>query len=166
MNTMAYLYCTPEWLEETNKAYQANPRFQESLKKLTATALYRVKAEPAWGIDTDIIFGAVVTKGMLSDLRFYSETEAKEKAPMVMVATPQQWKLILTKQHKFITDFMLGKIKLEKGSIAEALAVAPHADTFVDALTCVGLKFQDELTPQEVENYRKYASEFRARLGV
>lgn len=163
---MDCIYCTPEWLEETGRIYQATPRFQEAMKKLSVAIMYRVTAEPAWGIEKDLIFGAIVTKGALNDLRFYNEVEAREKAEMFLSASPQQWKLILRKEHKFITDFLLGKIKLEKGSMSNVLGVAPNADTFVDALTQVHLIFQDELDPQKLAEYRAYAAQFRQKLGL
>jgi hypothetical protein len=163
---MEYIYCTPEWLEESARIYRATPRFQEAFKKLTIRIFYRITAEPEWGIESDFIFGALVTQGMLDDLRFFSETEARAKADYIMAATPQEWKLILRKEHKFLTDFMLGKVKLELGSKVGVLGVAPYADTFIDAVTQVNLKFQDELTPQQLQEYRAYATEFRPRLGI
>jgi hypothetical protein len=163
---MEYIYCTPEWLEESSRIYRETPRFQEALKKVTTHICYRVTAEPTWGIDADFIFGAIVTEGVLNDLRFFSEAETKEKADFVMAATPQEWKLILRKEHKFLTDFTLGKIKLEQGSKVGVFGLAPYANAFIDALTQVNLKFQDELTPQQVNEYRQYASQFRSGLGV
>jgi hypothetical protein len=163
---MDCIYCTPEWLEETARIYQAIPKFQEALRKLSVAIMYRVIAEPAWGIEKDLIFGGIVTKGALSDFRFYNETEAKEKTEILLSASPQQWKLILRKQHKFVTDFLLGKIKLEKGSMSNVLSIAPNADTFVDALTQVNLIFQDDLNQQQLEDYRVYASQFRLKLGL
>jgi len=163
---MEYIYCTPEWLEESARLYRATPRFQEAFKKLTIRIFYRITTEPEWGIGSDFIFGALVTKGVLDDLRFFSEAEAREKADYIMAATPQEWKLILRKDHKFLTDFMLGKVRLELGSKVGVLGVAPYADTFIDAVTQVNLKFQDELTPQQLAEYRQYATEFRPRLGI
>jgi hypothetical protein len=163
---MDCIYCTPEWLEESARIYRATPRLQEALKKVTTRICYRITAEPDWGMDKDIIFGADVTEGALNDLRFFSEAEAKEKAEFVMAATPQEWKLILRKEHKFLTDFTLGKIKLEQGSKVGVFGLAPYANGFIDALTQVALKFQDELTPQQLDEYRQYASQFRTRLGV
>jgi len=163
---MDYIYCTPEWLEESARIYRATPRFQEALKRLSARVFFRVTAESAWGIDSDFIFGALVTHGVLDDLRFFSENEAKEKAEFIMVASPQEWKLTLRKEHKFLTDFMLGKIKLEYGSMVGVLGVAPYADTFIDAITQVNLIFQDELSPQQLNEYREYASQFRPKLGI
>ena len=163
---MDCIYCTPEWLEESARIYRATPRFQETLKRVSVRVFYRITAESSWGIDLDFIFGAVVTQGVLNDLRFFSEDETKEKAEFVMAASPQEWKLILRKEHKFLTDFMLGKIKLEFGSKVGVLGIAPYADTFIDALTQVNLQFQDEMSPQQLNEYREYASQFRSKLGV
>ena len=164
---MECIYCTPEWFEESARIYRATPYFQEALKKVTTRICYRITAEPKWGIDPDFIFGAIVTEGVLNDLRFFSEAEAKERADYILAATPQEWKLILRKEHKSITDFTLGKIKLERGSKTGVFTlVAPYANTFIDALTQVKLIFQDELSPQQLDEYRQYASQFRSRLGV
>lgn len=163
---MDFIYCTPEWLEECARLYKENTKLQESMRRLTATVFFRITALPEWGIDSDYIFGGVVTKGMLDELRFYSEAEVKEKGELVMVATPQEWKLLLRKEHKFLTDFMLGKIKLEKGSVPAALGVAPYADGFVDTLNQVNLIFQDELSPEKREEYKAYAIQFRSKLGL
>jgi len=160
------IYCTPEWLEQSARIYQEEPRFQEALKRVSTRIFYRVTAEPQWGIDEDIIFGADVTKGKLNDLRFYSDDEAKEKAEFIMSASPQEWKLILRKTHKFLTDFMLGKITLEQGSKVGVLGLAPYADAFIDAITQVNLQFQDELTQEQVNAYRQYAAQFRQKLGL
>ena len=163
---MDCIYCTPEWLEESARIYRATPEFQEALKSLTTFVCYRVIAEPSWGIDSDIIFGMSVTKGELNDLRFVSESEAREKAEFIMAATPQEWKLLLRKEHKFVADFTLGKVKLEQGSKVGVFRIAPHANTVIDTLTRVNLQFQDELSPQQLEEYRQYVPQFRARLGV
>lgn len=163
---MDCIYCTPEWLEESDRIFQVTPHFQETLKRLTASVFFRITNEPEWGIDADFIFGAIISKGILSGLRYYNETEAKEKADFILAAPPQEWKLLLRKEHKFITDFMLGKVKLEKGSVPGVVTIAPYASTFIDALTQVNLIFQDELNPQQLQEYRNYASQFRPKLGI
>ena len=159
-------YCTPQWLEESGKSYQSNPEFKQKLKKLSAKVCYRVKAEPAWGIDKDIIFGMFVDKGELTKIAFFSEADALKEAEYIIAATPQEWKKILRKQSKFITDFMLGKIKLEHGSKVGVLGVAPHANTVVDLLTQMDLKFPDEMSEEELTAYRTNFKEFRASLDV
>jgi putative sterol carrier protein len=162
----AYKYCTPEWLEESTRIYRETSKFEQQLEKVTTKVFYRIKAEPAWGIEEDILFGAVVNRGKLEELAFFSEEAAEEAADFIMAATPQEWKKILRKESKFLTDFMLGKITLERGSKVGVLGLAPYANTFIDALTQVDLRFPDELTAEELDRYRAYVEAFRARLGV
>jgi hypothetical protein len=162
----AIQYCTPQWLEESKKSYQTNPEFREKLKKLSVKMCYRVKAEPAWGIDKDIIFGMFIDTGELTKIAFFAEADALKEAEYIISATPQEWKKILRKQSKFITDFMLGKIKLEHGSKVGVLGVAPHANTVVELLTQVDLQFPDEMSAEELAAYRSHIEEFRTNLGV
>ena len=159
-------YCTPEWLEESAINYKRNPDFKEQLKKLSIKVCYRVKAEPAWGIDDDIIFGLFFDHGDLTKIEFFDEEEALNEAEYVLGATPQEWKRLLRKEGKFVTDFMLGKVALEHGSKVGVLGIAPHANTIVDALTQVELQFPDEMSEDELDRYRSYMEEFREELGV
>ena len=161
----AYHYCTPEWLEESARIYQTNSKAKAKLKKLTANMVYRVKAEPSWGINKDVLFSAYFDEGELNELKLVSE-EAANEAEYIMAATPQTWKKILRKERKFITDFLLGNIKLEKGSKVGVLGVAPHANNIVEAITPMELIFPDELSSEDLEQYRNNMEAFRKDLGV
>ncbi len=161
-----YQYCTPEWLEESARTYAANPKFKKGLERLTVKTCFRVKADPAWGIEKDIIFGAFVDKGDLTQAAFLSEEEAKKQADYILAATPQEWKKILRKQSKFVADFMLGKIALEQGSKVGVMGIAPYSGILVDVLTQIPLQFPDEMSPDELAHYREHMQEFRAKLCV
>ena len=159
-------YCTPEWLEESAKIYRSTSKFKQALEKLSTRICFRVQAEPVWGIDEDIIFGGTVDKGELVELVFFNEENARNKADFILAATPQEWKRLLRKESKFVTEFMLGKIALEQGSKVGVLGLAPYAGTFIDALTQAELRFPDEMSAEELSTYRAHMKEFRAELGV
>lgn len=161
-----YRYPTPEWLEASAEGYRSNPRFQQALAKLTTKVCFLIKASSAWGIEQDIVFGASINQGELETLQFYSREKAEKEADFILVATPQQWKKILRKDSRFVGDFMLGKITLAKGSRVGVLAIAPHSNTLVDALTQHELQFPDEMSPEELEEFRAYVGEYRRELGV
>ncbi len=163
---MTIRYCSPEWLEESAKMYRASDHFESALKKVTTRIYFHVTAEPAWGIEKDIIFGAEVDAGKLLELSFFSEAESKNRAEFILSATPQVWKGILRKDKKFISEFMLGKVKLEAGSKPGLLKITPYANHFVDALTQFPLQFPDEMTAEELEAYRTQLSEFREKAGI
>jgi hypothetical protein len=161
-----YRYCTPEWLEESAKNYRATTEFEEKLKKVSWKFCFRMQAEPQWGIDRDIIFGAFFDAGKLIRIGFFAEEDAVKEGDFLLAAPPQEWKRILRKQGKFTADFMGGKIKLEHGDIKKVVMVAPYANTIVDAITRMDLQFPDEMTSEELEAYRSHVETFRAELGV
>ena len=161
-----YRYPTPEWLEESSRHYRASPKFQQALEKITTKIFFLVRADPDWGIEQDIIFGAITEKGALIDLRFFSSQEAWGKADFIMGATPQEWKKVLRKDNKFLTALMLGKISLEHGSKVGAVGLAPYSNTFIEAITQVELQFPDEMSPEELAEFRSYVNNFRVQLGV
>ena len=134
--------------------------------RVTTKIFYRISAEPAWGIEKDIIFGAEVDAGKLLELAFFSEAESQQRAEFILAATPQVWKGILRKDTKFITEFMLGKVKLESGSKPGLLKITPYANHFVDALTQFALQFPDEMSAEELDAYRADLSGFREKTGV
>lgn len=160
-----HYYCTPEWLKECFELYQENAAAKQKLKKLSANMAYRVKSEPAWGIDQDIYFCAYFNAGELERMELVTR-EAAENSQFLLTATPQTWKSVLTRNSKFITDFMLGKIKLEVGSKVGVLSVAPHANDILDTLTPEELVFPDELSPEDLEQYRTNMEMFRTELAV
>jgi hypothetical protein len=159
-------YCTPEWLANSAAGYEQNPRFRQELAKLTTKVCFKINAEPAWGIEEDIIFWAHIDRGELQKLGFVGPEEAFRDSDFVLAASPQEWKKLLRKENKFVADFMLGRVGLEHGSKVGVLSIAPYANTFVDALTQDPLQFPDEMTPDELVAYRADLQQFRAELGV
>jgi hypothetical protein len=161
-----YQYCTPEWLEELEKVYQSDSKYEEHFKKLSLVLCFRVQAESSWGIQRDIIFGTSLQAGQLKSLGFYSEEDAKKEATFILSASPQNWKNLLRKKTKFVTEFMLGKIKLEQGSKVAVLKLAPLSDKLIDFMTQRDIQFPDEMSPDELATYRSQMEEFRTQLGV
>jgi putative sterol carrier protein len=163
---MTVRYCTPEWLAASAAGYEADPTFRQEFSKLKTKLCFRIKAEPAWGIDDDILFAAYVNRGELDKLDFVDQAEAERDADYVMAATPQQWKKLLRRDAKFVTEFMLGRIGLEQGSKVGVLQIAPHSNTFIRALTPTEMQFQDEMSPDELAAFRADLAQFRQEAGV
>jgi len=162
----AFWYCTPEWLEESARAYRSDPSFEQTLKNLSLKVCFRVEAEPSWGIDRDILFCCFLEAGKLIKLGFFSEDDARRQADYILSAATEQWKSILRKESGFTRAFMAGRIKLEMGSRLGVLKLAPYAGAVVDALTRVDIQFPDEMSDEELPKYKSYMREFRVKLGV
>ncbi len=159
-------YCTPQWLEECKKRYDANSALQTKLKKITRKMVFLVKADPAWGIDEDIYFGAFFDAGKLLKLELLSPQAAAGEADYILEASPQEWVDILRKKTKFIARFMMQEIKLPQGEKVDVLSLAPYANDLVDVLALPELQYPDEMTPEELEAYRADIHEFRSKMGI
>ena len=159
-------YCTPEWFQQVTKLYQDQQALQDDLAKFSYKVSYKIKAEPAWGIEQDIIFAFYVDRGQITCLDFISAEQAAAESEFILTATPQEWKKLLRGESKFVTDFVLGKVILDKGSKVTVLGVAPYSTPLIKTLTLVDLQFPDEMNPAELDQYKAYQQEFRARLGV
>ena len=141
------IYPTAEWLEESSKLWGSE--FEDKLKTLSGHLAYRIKAEPSWGLEKDIMMCMVLDAGKLVKLGHCSEEDAARDADFVMGAEVNTWKRILRNLDKFVGAFMGGRVKLEKGDTLGAMGLGPHAGTMVDSLTQVELKFPDELSPDD-----------------
>jgi hypothetical protein len=159
-----YIYPQPEWTEKSAAIY--SEVFEKKLAILSGNFAYRIHAEPDWGIEEDLFFTMFLEAGKLRELRHCTKDHALDKADFLLAAAPATWKKILTKKEKFVGAFLGGRIKLEKGDTVGAMAVGPHANTLVDVLTQVDLKFPDELSPEELAAFRKDLAKKRSELGI
>jgi hypothetical protein len=158
-------YCTPEWLEESSKLYHVN-NFEEKLQRISTKIFFRITAEPTWGIEEDITFGAFIEEGKLLKLDFFNFADAEAEADFILSASPIVWKGLLRKETKFVPEFLIGKVSLVQGSKPGLLTITPYAPHLVDSLTQFELQYPDEMTPDELEEYRGYIVEFRKKLDV
>ena len=161
-----YQYCTPEWLAESASRYEQNPKFKQAMQKLTIKVAFQINANPDLGIDEDILFAAYVNQGEIEKLAFISKSEAEEEAEYILATSPQQWAKILRKQSMFAGDVMLGRITVEKGSKPGVIKIAPYSTAFVDALTQFKVQYPDEMSAEELAQYRERILKFRSEMGV
>ena len=159
-----YVYPQPEWTEESAALYGES--FEKKLAILSGNFAYRINAEPDWGIEEDLFFTMFLEAGKLRELKHCTKEHAFDRADFLLSAAPSTWKKILTKKEKFVGAFLGGRIKLEKGETVGAMAVAPHANTLVDVLTQVDLKFPDELSPEELASFKSELAQKRSELGI
>ena len=78
------IYPSAEWLDESTKRYGSE--FENKLKSLSGYYAYRIKANPEWGIEKDLMMCAVLDAGKLVRLEHCTEEDAKNNANFVMAA--------------------------------------------------------------------------------
>jgi len=159
-----YVYPQPEWPDASAELY--NEGFEKKLAALSGKFGFQIGAEPDWGIEEEVYLSMILDAGKLVEFKSCSKDYAYDTSDYIMGATPQAWKRILTKKDKFVGAFMGGRVKLEKGDTVGALALGPHANTLVDVISQVELKFPDDLSPEELGTFKADFAKSRSERGI
>ncbi len=161
-------YATPEWVEAMGKNYNADPVNQNKIfKGMSIFLTFRVVADSKFGLDKDIYFATHLENGVYQpDSTLLSREDAEKSSDFILAASPSVWKKVIKKEVGFVSAFMTGKIKLDKGSAPKVIALAPKSDAVVGAFHKIDTEWPDEMSPQRLQEYRAKVAEFRQRLGV
>jgi putative sterol carrier protein len=146
-------YLSQEWLEYSFEAYQTNAHLQDRLKKVTHDMVYRIMANPEWGIDNDLYFALDMKAGVLSRLA-YTNKEDAQKADFIVAGSPKEWIDIMKDKTRFIARFMMSELKLDMGDRLDVIRLAPYVREMVKMLTQVEVHYPDDMSPEEIETYR------------
>ena len=161
-------YVTPEWVEAIAQNYRDNPENQNKIfKGMTIFLSFRIQADPKFGLDEDIYFGTHLEDGVLQDdSALISKEDSEKKADFILSAPPETWKRVIRKEEGFVSAFMTGKIKLDKGEAPKMIALASKSPAIVELLKQIDTEWPDEMSPQRLDEYKAQVKEFRGRLGV
>ena len=148
-------YATPEWVEAMGKNYNANPdNHNKTFKGMNIFLTFRVEADPKFGIEKDIYFATHLENGVYqADSTLLSKEDAEKKSDFILAATPTIWKKVINKEVGFVSAFMTGKIKLDKGAAPRVISLAPKSPAVVDAFNKIDTEWPDEMSPQRLQEY-------------
>jgi hypothetical protein len=76
------------------------------------------------------------------------------------------WKKLIKKEQGFVSSFMTGKIKLDKGSRARIIGLASKSGPLIETFYKVDTEWPDEMSPQRLEEYKAQVKGFREKLKV
>ena len=161
-------YATPEWVEAIAKNYRDNPENQNKIfKGMTIFLSFRIQADTKFGLDEDIYFGTHLEDGVLQDdSALISKEDSEKKVDFILSAAPETWKRVIRKEEGFVSAFMTGKIKLDKGEAPRMIALASKSPAIVELFKKIDNEWPDEMSPQRLDEYKAQVKEFRGRLGV
>jgi putative sterol carrier protein len=161
-------YPSPEWVAQMGENYKANPENQNKIfKGMTIFLTFRVEADPKFALDKDIYFSTHLINAVIQDdSTLISKEDAEKKSDFILGATPSQWKKIIKRQDGFLSSFMTGKIRLNKGDAPKVIGLASKSPAVVDLFNRIPTEWPDEMSPQRFEAYESEVREFRDRLKV
>ena len=148
--------------------YRANPaNANKTFKGMSLFVVFGNIAEPDLGIDKSIYHRAHIEDGVLiGDAAHLSREEAEGKADFILTAPVAVWKSVIQKKEAFVSAFMTGRIKLEKGYAPKIIQLGPKSPALVETFNNIETEWPDEMSPERLEQYRAQMNEFRSRLGI
>ncbi len=161
-------YATPEWLEGVRTNYAADPDNQSKIfKGLNIFLTFRVEADAKLGIERDLYFALHWVDGALQpDSTHLSRADAEKKSDFILAAPLPVWKKLIKKEAGFVSTFMTGKVKVDKGSGPRIMALASKSPMVVDAFNKMDTEWPDEMPPQRLKEYAARMDDFRRRSRV
>jgi len=181
---MPSTYCTPEWFEAVDKSYRGDDTNVDFFKARTSRGLilcYLVKADPEFGLESDICFCNCVKDGIMAeDSRFVSLEDAHEgigkgeyEEYFLLASSPGDWKRVITKKDKFTTNVVslvpgekYHKIECIVGDKVALVSLGPYGDKLVENYNRVQTIWPDEMSSSELKKHAAYMNELREKLGV
>jgi len=161
-------YATPEWLEEVAKIYRSDPANEQMLKRLkSVTFVFRIAAEPRFGIDPDLYFMQRLEDGVLKEIKFVTLEEGKKIATWIIAGTFDVWRDVIQKKLKMTTGIIQGKLKVESGDQAAIIVrVGPVAFQMATSFNNAETIWPDQMSLDDLAAYKAKVSDFRKKLGV
>ena len=160
-------YATPEWLAAVCRCYEADHASREAFRGLNVFVTFRVLADPSLGIDPDMYFSIHWADGLIKpDSVHLSREEAYRKSDFILAAPFSVWKQLILKETGFVSAFMTGKVKMDKGSGPGIMALAGKTPAVIDMFHNVQTEWPDGMAPRRLAEYRTLVLGFRKKLRV
>lgn len=160
-----YIYFSPEWIGEWEKTLQADPVYKSvALPDWEGAVVLHIQKNPEYGVDQDIYVYLDLWHDECRSIRLVP-AEVGQKAAYVIAGSIDRWMAVGRKQLDPVKGMMQGKLKL-KGNLPAIVRAIKPALRLVEISAEVGGKMPDELSPQEIEDFRNMIQELTAKFSI
>lgn len=159
------LWPKEEWFEAWFEKLQTDLTFTEGMKKFEGNISIGVKAEPKVGLDKDMYITFDASGGTIKGFGYCGKSDA-ERAKMCLLMDYSMGKEVclgkVTSLMKLITS---RKAKLT-GSMVYTMKFMKPVTAMLSILGSIDTMFPDELSGDELENFKAWIKEIEAKAGV
>ncbi len=155
---------TPEWIAEYERIVQNDAPYKEAAATWEGSVIIHILAKPEIGLDEDIYLWMDLWHGDCNYMRLVPK-DVGEAGDFVITGEFDRWKSVMAKELDPVKGMMQGKLKL-KGDLPTIVRAVRAAQRLVELTGEVPTKFLDELSPDEMANFRTVVTALRAEFGV
>lgn len=150
-----FIVFLPEWVKEWEKLLQNDVKYKElALPNWENAIVIHILKAPQFGIDNDIYVKMDLWhNGEVRSIRYIPPSEVSKPGNFEITGTIDRWLAVGRKQLDVVKGMMQGKLKL-KGDLPTIVKAVKASVRIVETVGEVGGKYEDELTPAEIEQFR------------
>lgn len=157
-----YIYFTPEWVALYEKAVQEDEEYREAAKDWEGSVVLHVEADPQYGLEVDLYVFMDLWHGDCRSMRIVPP-EAGEAGDFVISGALERWIQVGKKELDSTKGMMQGKLKL-KGDLPSIVRAVRASQRLTDLSASVGGKYPNELTPEEIDEFRGIVKELSEKF--
>ena len=159
-----FIYFSPEWVGLWEKLLQGDAKYKEVAKDWEGVVVLHVLKNPDCGVDQDMFIHMDLWHGDCRAIR-YVPSEVGKNAAYVVTGTIERWVSVGKKELDPTKGMMQGKLKL-KGDLPTIVRNVKAVLRLVETSAEVGGKFPTELSPEEVEIFRKMIKDMTTKFSI
>ena len=150
-----FIIFLPEWVKEWEKLLQNDEKYKAlALPNWENPIVIHILKAPQLGIDNDIYVKMDLWhNGECKSIKYIPPSEAGKPGEFVITATTERWFAVCRKQLDVVKGMMQGKLKL-RGDLPTIVKAVKASVRIVETVGEVGGKYEDELSPEEIEQFR------------
>lgn len=139
---MSHEFFTAGWAEAWCGEINRSEAYREAAEDWEGAVVLRVEPDPSYGVEAPRSVWVDLRHGECRGARSAGEEERAE-APYVIRGDPYTWARILKGEMEPVAALLRGKLKLERGSVAELARYITAARELVAAATRVETRFPE-----------------------
>ncbi|PKN53138.1 MAG: hypothetical protein CVU55_02700 [Deltaproteobacteria bacterium HGW-Deltaproteobacteria-13] len=162
-----FVLFSPEWVGEWEKKLQNDEKYKAlALPNWENPIVIHLLKNPAFGVDQDIYVKMDLWHdGECKSIRYIPSTAAGDPGNFIIGGTIERWLAVSRKQLDVVKGMMQGKLKL-KGDLPTIVKAVKAAVRIVETVGEVGGVYQDELTPEQIESFRKVVQDLVKEFNI
>lgn len=159
-----FMIATPEWGVLVEDAINQDAKYAKLGKGWQEGIVLRIQAKPEIGLEEDLNILLDLYEGKCRSARPVPK-EVSDQAPFIMVGPYEIWKSIVSMEQEALKLVVKGDLKME-GELTKMLRYVGAAKRLTEVAASVDCRFPDELSPEELEEFKVTIKELRGELGI
>jgi putative sterol carrier protein len=159
-----YMLGTPEWVYKYKQVINKDKEYKKVGKAWDTVMAMGIGAKPEYGVYEDLHLKLCLSAGECTEAKLVP-IEAADEAPYFMSGAYELWQSIVRGEKEALKATIQGEMTL-RGDLAKVMKYVGAAKRLGQLAGSFEAKWPEDLSPEELEEYKTDFNELRAQLGI